>query len=118
MRTDFPPLREGECNGICYKAIAQLIRPNGEWTAFTGDQLGVLFAARALDTYKSSGKPMSEDIFYGFYHFVINVPMFEDQLAMVASTVSSKMIEAMAQYEGFKFVDCLTGELCSADEII
>lgn len=37
---------------------------------------------------------------------------------MVASTVSSKMIEAMAQYEGFKFVDCLTGELCSADEII
>ncbi|KIM87657.1 hypothetical protein PILCRDRAFT_773278 [Piloderma croceum F 1598] len=64
--------------------------PNGDWTVFTGDQLGVLFAARVLDTYKSSGKPMN-------------------QLAMVASTVSSKMIEAMAQYEGFKFVDCLTG---------
>lgn len=28
---------------------------------------------------------------------------------MVASTVSSKMIEAMAQVEGFKFVECLTG---------
>lgn len=28
---------------------------------------------------------------------------------MVASTVSSKMIEAMARREGFKFVDCLTG---------
>jgi len=28
---------------------------------------------------------------------------------MVASTVSSKMIEAMAQIEGFRFVDCLTG---------
>jgi hypothetical protein len=28
---------------------------------------------------------------------------------MVASTVSSKMIEAMATAEGFKFVECLTG---------
>lgn len=118
MRTDFPPLREGERSGICYKAIAQLIRSNGEWTVFTGDQLGVLFAARALDRYKSSSKPMSEDISRRFYHIVINVSAVEDQLAMVASTVSSKMIEAMAQCEGFKFVDCLTGELCSADEII
>jgi hypothetical protein len=28
---------------------------------------------------------------------------------MVASTVSSKMIGSMAEHEGFKFVDCLTG---------
>jgi len=28
---------------------------------------------------------------------------------MVASIVSSKMIEAMAQVEGFRFVQCLTG---------
>lgn len=28
---------------------------------------------------------------------------------MVASTVSSKMIEAMAEAEGFKFAQCLTG---------
>lgn len=28
---------------------------------------------------------------------------------MVASTVSSKMVEAMAIQEGFKFVECLTG---------
>jgi phosphomannomutase len=33
-----------------------------------------------------------------------------DKLAMVASTVSSKMIEAMAEVEGFKFVECLTGQ--------
>jgi len=32
-----------------------------------------------------------------------------DKLCMVASTVSSKMIEAMAAAEGFKFVECLTG---------
>lgn len=31
---------------------------------------------------------------------------------MVASAVSSKMIEAMASAEGFKFAECLTGECC------
>ncbi|KAJ7582492.1 hypothetical protein C8J56DRAFT_791746 [Mycena floridula] len=60
------------------------------WFNFTGDQLGCLFAARMLEIYKSSGKPLS-------------------QLAMVASTVSSKMVEKMAEVEGFKFVECLTG---------
>ncbi|KAJ7632289.1 hypothetical protein FB45DRAFT_912056 [Roridomyces roridus] len=63
---------------------------NGQWIVFTGDQLGTLFAAQVLKTYKESGKPI-------------------DKLAMVASTVSSKMIEAMAEKEGFKFVECLTG---------
>lgn len=43
-----------------------------------------------LDRYRGSGKAI-------------------DKLAMVASTVSSKMIEAMAKCEGFKFVECLTG---------
>jgi len=62
----------------------------GEWTIFTGDQLGTLFASRVLHAYKASGKPV-------------------EKLAMVASTVSSKMIEAMAKREGFKFVECLTG---------
>ncbi|KZT26348.1 Phosphoglucomutase, first 3 domain-containing protein [Neolentinus lepideus HHB14362 ss-1] len=65
-------------------------RPNGEWVPFTGDQLGTLFAAAILQRYRSSGKPFSK-------------------LAMVASTVSSKMIAAMAASEGFRFVDCLTG---------
>ena len=36
--------------------------------------------------------------------------MFDtEQLAMVASTVSSKLIETMAHIEGFRFVECLTG---------
>ncbi|KAJ6513795.1 hypothetical protein C8R47DRAFT_962826 [Mycena vitilis] len=64
--------------------------PDGQWIIFTGDQLGALFAAQALEQYKTSGKPI-------------------EKLAMVASTVSSKMIEAMAEKEGFKFVECLTG---------
>lgn len=63
---------------------------NGEWTNFTGDQLGVLFASRVLAIYKASDKPIAK-------------------LAMVASTVSSKMIEVIAAVEGFKFVECLTG---------
>ena len=33
-----------------------------------------------------------------------------EKLAMVASTVSSKMIQRMAHQEGFTFVECLTGD--------
>ncbi|KZV59647.1 hypothetical protein PENSPDRAFT_678913 [Peniophora sp. CONT] len=65
-------------------------RPDGTWITFTGDQLGTLFAAKVFEAYKASGRPI-------------------DQLAMVASTVSSKMVEAIAEHEGFKFVECLTG---------
>ncbi|KAH9969618.1 hypothetical protein BC827DRAFT_1257499 [Russula dissimulans] len=65
-------------------------RADGTWMMFTGDQLGTLFAGRVLEEYSASGKPL-------------------DNLAMVASTVSSKMIEAMAAAEGFKFTECLTG---------
>ncbi|EIM85880.1 uncharacterized protein STEHIDRAFT_121879 [Stereum hirsutum FP-91666 SS1] len=63
--------------------------PNG-WKIFTGDQLGTIFAGQILEQYKASGKPLAK-------------------LAMVASTVSSKMIEKMAELEGFRFVECLTG---------
>ncbi|KAI0811038.1 hypothetical protein BC629DRAFT_1589775 [Irpex lacteus] len=63
---------------------------NGKWITFTGDQLGALFASAVFQKYKAAGKPL-------------------DKLAMVASTVSSKMVEAMAAHEGFKFVECLTG---------
>lgn len=31
------------------------------------------------------------------------------KLAMIASTVSSKILQRMAQREGFTFVECLTG---------
>jgi len=65
--------------------------PTGSWTIFTGDQLGSLFADKILESYKSSGaRPV-------------------EKLAMVASTVSSKMLGAIAETEGFRFVECLTG---------
>lgn len=63
---------------------------DGLWFLFTGDQLGALFADHVLGKYKATGKPLSK-------------------LAMIASIVSSKMVETMARVEGFKFVDCLTG---------
>ncbi|PFH47176.1 hypothetical protein AMATHDRAFT_77329 [Amanita thiersii Skay4041] len=63
---------------------------DGSWVTFTGDQLGSLFAAYVLDIYISSNRTT-------------------DKLAMVASTVSSKMIEAMAKVEGFRYQECLTG---------
>ncbi|KAF8626172.1 hypothetical protein AX15_005059 [Amanita polypyramis BW_CC] len=63
---------------------------DGTWTIFTGDQIGALFAAHVMDVYISNGKPI-------------------DKLAMVASTVSSRMVEAMSLAEGFVFRDCLTG---------
>ncbi|KAH9951484.1 hypothetical protein B0H21DRAFT_719155 [Amylocystis lapponica] len=65
-------------------------RSDGSFIAFTGDQLGTLFASAVLEQYKASGKPLH-------------------RLAMVASTVSSKMIGTMAAAEGFKFEECLTG---------
>ncbi|KAJ3854843.1 hypothetical protein EV368DRAFT_35994 [Lentinula lateritia] len=68
------------------------IHPTGGVTIFTGDQLGTIFAARVFETYRDSGKSLSK-------------------LAFVASTVSSKMVEAIAEREGFKFVECLTGKL-------
>jgi len=64
----------------------------GEWKIFTGDQLGSLFAQQAFEFYRLTDQPINK-------------------LAMVASTVSSKMIAKMAEVEGFKFVDCLTGIL-------
>ncbi|KAI6043124.1 hypothetical protein EDC04DRAFT_2654682 [Pisolithus marmoratus] len=63
---------------------------DGLWFLFTGDQLGALFASHVFGKYKATDKPLSK-------------------LVMIASTVSSRMIEAMARVEGFKFVDCLTG---------
>ncbi|KDQ20355.1 hypothetical protein BOTBODRAFT_51664 [Botryobasidium botryosum FD-172 SS1] len=65
-------------------------QPDGTWRIFSGDQLGALLAAWTMEAYKATGKPL-------------------DKLAMVASTVSSKMIESMARTEGFRFAESLTG---------
>ena len=59
----------------------------GEWHQFTGNQVGVLLASHVLETYTGD----------------------KNKLAMLASTVSSRMLAAMATKEGFYFKETLTG---------
>ncbi|CAK3905101.1 related to Phosphoglucomutase-2 [Lecanosticta acicola] len=59
----------------------------GQYHQFTGNQIGILLASHVLDT--SSGD--------------------RSKLAMLASTVSSRMLSSMAEKEGFHFQDTLTG---------
>jgi Phosphomannomutase len=69
-------------------AVAERCPASGQWTVFTGDQIGTMLGAWIWDTIgKKCGKPV----------------------AMCASTVSSKMLSVIAQVEGFHFEDTLTG---------
>ncbi|RPB15275.1 hypothetical protein P167DRAFT_483112 [Morchella conica CCBAS932] len=68
--------------------------PSGEWKVFTGNQLGVLFAAHTLDVYRKAAVGIDKPI---------------SKLAMLASTVSTQMLHAMAAMEGFYFEETLTG---------
>jgi phosphoglucomutase len=68
-------------------AVAEKV--HGKWHIFTGNQLGVLIGSYLFERYPSS-KP-------------------REKLAMLASTVSSRMLAALAKKEGFKFTETLTG---------
>lgn len=68
-------------------AVAEKV--DDKWHIFTGNQLGVLIGSYLFERYPSS-KP-------------------RDKLAMLASTVSSRMLAALAKKEGFKFTETLTG---------
>lgn len=59
------------------------------WHIFTGNQLGALLGSYLFERYPAS-KP-------------------REKLAMLASTVSSRMLAALARKEGFKFTETLTG---------
>ncbi|ORX50843.1 hypothetical protein DM01DRAFT_1363573 [Hesseltinella vesiculosa] len=70
-------------------AIAEK-QPNNEWVIFTGNQIGAILGAATFENAMAQGKDPK-------------------QLAMVASTVSSKFLERMGQVEGFRFEESLTG---------
>lgn len=77
---------------------------------FTGDQLGAIFAGSCLDNYLATGEPLGKVLSLTTYFQKKQHNLyFSDKLAMVASTVSSKLIEAMALKEGFRFEETLTG---------
>ncbi|EJK77864.1 hypothetical protein THAOC_00269 [Thalassiosira oceanica] len=61
---------------------------DGGWTAFTGDEIGALLGMWLLESFgRASSRPV----------------------AMIASTVSSNVLAAMADAEGFRFEETLTG---------
>lgn len=60
-----------------------------KWHIFTGNQLGLLLGSYIFERYPAS-KP-------------------KDKLAMLASTVSSRSLAALAKKEGFHFTETLTG---------
>ncbi|CAO3678925.1 unnamed protein product [Rhizopus stolonifer] len=70
-------------------AIAEK-QPNGEWIIFTGNQIGSILGAASFEKAIAAGKK-------------------PEQLAMVASTVSSKFLARMGEVEGFRFEEALTG---------
>ncbi|KAF1984453.1 hypothetical protein K402DRAFT_144289 [Aulographum hederae CBS 113979] len=72
-------------------AVAAKTSESG-WHQFTGNQLGILLASHIFDTWQSSSAPKEGKT-----------------LAMLASTVSSNMLAAMARAESFQFVETLTG---------
>ncbi|KAJ2722069.1 hypothetical protein GGI07_003556 [Coemansia sp. Benny D115] len=71
---------------------------DGSWLMFTGDQLGTIFAAATLESARRKGVSM-------------------DKVSMINSTVSSRMLEAMAANEGFFYADTLTGFKWIANEL-
>lgn len=73
-------------------AVAERL-PSGDWKVFTGNQLGVLFAAQILDVYRQAAKGIGGVA----------------KLAMLASAVSTQMLKYMAAVEGFHYEETLTG---------
>lgn len=69
--------------------LAAAEKVNGKWHIFTGNQLGILLAAYLFEQYPGT-KP-------------------REKVAMLASTVSSRMLHALAEKEGFHFQETLTG---------
>ncbi|CAJ1962439.1 unnamed protein product [Cylindrotheca closterium] len=69
-------------------AVAEKDRSTGEWTVFSGDQIGIMLGHWMWTQIgKNCDKPVS----------------------MCGSTVSSKMLAEIARVEGFHFEDTLTG---------
>ncbi|ORY07529.1 hypothetical protein BCR34DRAFT_489346 [Clohesyomyces aquaticus] len=69
--------------------LAAAEKVDGSWHIFTGNQLGILIASYLFERY-----PKNES---------------REKLAMLASTVSSRMLHAFATKEGFHFTETLTG---------
>jgi len=72
--------------------LAVAAKHQGSWRIFTGNEIGALFGAWAWKTYKEA-----------------NPTADFSKACMLSSTVSSMILQTMAQKEGFYFEDTLTG---------
>ncbi|KAK3099451.1 hypothetical protein FSP39_004554 [Pinctada imbricata] len=72
-------------------AIAEK-QPSGKWHIFSGNETGALLGWWSWFSYKRKNPDVNASDCY-----------------MLASTVSSKILQAIADYEGFKFEETLTG---------
>jgi phosphomannomutase len=81
-------------------AVAEKSRLTGEWTTFTGDEIGTMLGhwlwQQDIDKQQHAATGVAD-----------TPPQLP--LAMCASTVSSKMLAEIARVEGFYFEDTLTG---------
>ena len=108
------PLREGTLSTVTRLQIPQLIDNDTSDPMAGGSRSPVTNLERSLQVqYSRSIKlPESQSVSIPvcILPLMLCLKPSAEKLAMVASTVSSKMVEAMAAKEGFKFAECLTGE--------
>nr|CAD7195878.1 unnamed protein product [Timema douglasi] len=77
--------------GLTVHACAVSVRRNKSWKVFTGNELGALLGWWSLHCFKNKTKADLDNVY------------------MLASTVSSKILKSMAAVEGFNFTETLTG---------
>lgn len=63
---------------------------DGTWKIFHGDELGILFGAEAYERHLASGLP-------------------KEKMLFICSAVSSRMLQKMAEIEGCRFEETMTG---------
>lgn len=77
-------------------AVAEKNEEDGSWKVFTGNELGALFGWWALHLYKQEQAGEGKEV-------------DKKNVWFISSTVSSKILKAMADQEGISFEDTLTG---------
>ncbi|GBG25996.1 Phosphoglucomutase-2 [Hondaea fermentalgiana] len=82
-------------------AVAEKLADGSGWKVFTGNEIGALLGFWEWTNYQRHKQPKENDD--------AKRQRPSKGAAMVASTVSSKMLKAVGDAEGFRFDECLTG---------
>lgn len=70
-------------------------QPNNDWRVFNGNEIGAILGWWQIQRLKQSTIDSSSSNLSDYY--------------LISSAVSSKILETFAKYEGFNFVETLTG---------